>query len=629
MFTDMVGYTALSQKDESFALQVVSSVKSLLDPIVEMHGGRFAKTMGDGFLVEFPSAMDAVLCAIEIQHALFETPSSTRSGVQIRIGIHTGDVIHEKGDVLGDAVNIASRIEPLAGPGEICISSEVMNQVKNRLNYALIPMGAQRLKNVTNAVDTYKVLLPWTVPTTSSTKEDSTPKHRLAVLPLSSFSPDPNDDYFADGLTEELIATISNIVGVEVISRTSVMQYKANPKPLKEVAKELGVANVVEGSVRKAGNKLRITIQMIDASNDRHLWVERYDRELQDVFAIQSEIGTKVAEALQARFSGGEREASEQTEDLEAYTLYLRATQLYHQGGESSERSAVATFERAIARDGSYAKAYAGLAHAWAEMRFSSHMEYTEVIEKAEEAARKAIALSPDLAEAHYALAKVNAHLDRWVESISEAEKAIGINPNLSDGNFVLGWIYLSLGRNEKSLEFFRRAYGLDPLNPVVGVWMSTVLSIMGKFSESEDVLNRLREFNPNSSEVCRGLAECYMLEGEFTKAEEMLNVGTQISPDEPRIAIDKGVLYALTGRRKEAEDALEDFIQKSSMSIGNYAGVFIQAALGNQNEAFEALMAAAETHASPIQVKSHPLFAEMRKDHRFSQWETKVGLPT
>jgi adenylate cyclase len=399
MFTDMVGYTTLAQSDESLAMKVLESYHGLLRPIFPKYHGREVKTMGDSLLVEFDSALDATNCAIDIQQHLHKYNLSSRDDwkLRLRIGVHLGDVLRIGGDVLGDTVNVASRIEPLAEAEGICVSEQVFDQVRNKISHPFLKLAPTELKNVRFSIDVYKIVMPWEDGSATGLSHETPRSQRIAVLPLTNMSPDVSDEYFADGMTEEIISTLSKIEQAEVISRTSVMQYKKATKSIREVFKELNVGTILEGSVRKAGNRIRVAVQMIDAVRDRHLWAESYDRELEDVFAIQSDIARRVADALQSRMPRNRPSMVEPTRDVEAYTMYLRAMQLHHENTEVSLREAVALFEKAISRDPAFARAYAGLAHALCGLTVG-YEDYTAYVKKAEAAARKSLELEPDSA---------------------------------------------------------------------------------------------------------------------------------------------------------------------------------------------------------------------------------------
>lgn len=452
-------------------------------------------------------------------------------------------------------------------------------------------------------------------------------KRRVAVLPFANMSPDPKDDYFADGMTEEIISTLSRIEHAEVISRTSVMQYKKSPKPLKEVSKELDVGTVLEGSVRKAGNKLRVTVQMIDAVNDRHLWVDSYDRELEDIFAIQTDVARRVAEALDARLGNSVPGTVEGAGNVEAYSMYLRGMQLYHENTEASLQEAIALFEKAIAKNAGFSRAYTGLAYALSGLAVG-YEDFTNSITKAETAARKALELRPNSAEALVALAHVHLFMDRFKEAANEAEKAVKINPNLAEAHRSIGWIYVPMGKLEEGLKDLQRAYRLDPMSFRPGTELTLVLQLAGRESEALQFLERLRDLYPKSHRVYARWAEFFLLKHDYVNAQKMLDAGFEISPKDIDLLTDQGVLYVLTDRRREAQEVLRN-IESDNEEYSRLQGrLFIHAAMGNLDEAFKALTRLAEIHAWPPLIKSLPVFQQIRKDSRFSSFCRSVGLP-
>ncbi len=323
MFTDMVGFSALTHRNEALALELLEEHFALLRPFIPRHGGHEIKTTGDSFMVEFASPLQAVQCAVAMQKTLSIHNAGTPSDRQItiRIGIHLGDVEHRAGDVFGDGVNIAARLEPLAEPGGICLSQQIYDHVHNKVDVPLVSMGRPEMKNIQAPIEVYRVVLPWQhetpVPSPGSAAPATRPAARdrksIAMLPLTNLSPDPENEYFSDGLTEDILTHLSKVQRLKVISRTSVMQYKKTSKNLREIGRELGVATILEGSVRKAANKVRISVQLIDASTDEHLWAETYDRELADIFAIQSDVARQITDALKARVSEDERARIERT----------------------------------------------------------------------------------------------------------------------------------------------------------------------------------------------------------------------------------------------------------------------------------------------------------------------------
>ena len=363
MFTDTVGFSAAAQSDESAALRLLAEQAEVVRPVFQPFEGREIKSTGDGFLVEFESALRATQCAIEIQRRLHERNS--RPGtvpIKVRIGIHLGDVEQRGSDIFGDAVNIAARVEPEAEPGGVCVSQQVYDQVRAKLPNSFEKLPPRELKNLRFPVELYRVVLSWGPPVTTTPLEGAP---RIAVLPFVNFSPDPSDAYFADGLTEEMISGLSQLRAIRVLARTSVFSYKSTTKSVAQIGAELGVGSVLEGSVRKSGDRVRITAQLIDARSQEHLWSQTYDRKLDDIFAVQTEVARRVARALKIRLQRSEsaRLEGRHLPRPDSYLAYLKGrTLLRGQWGEQNFRAARAELERAIELDPSNAWAYSGLA---------------------------------------------------------------------------------------------------------------------------------------------------------------------------------------------------------------------------------------------------------------------------
>ena len=627
MYTDMVGYTALGQRNESLSIALVDEQRKLLSPIFTRHNGKVIKTMGDGFLVEFSSALEAVRCAYDIQRAAreFNYSSPQEGKIHLRVGIHLGDIIESQGDISGDAVNVASRIESFAEDGGVCLTRQVYDQVHNKFDLTLANLGMKPLKNVGGLVEVYKIVMPWNEE--KSISPIPLDKRRIAVIPFVNISPDHSDEYFADGLTEELITKLSEIRSLRVIARTSAMSYKKKEKSILEIGRELGVGSVVEGSVRKSGNRIRVTVQLLDAQTEEHLWSSNYDKELDDIFAIQSDIASKVASAISTGIFP--KPARKETDDVEAYTMYLKARQLYHEGTESSLRESIVLFDRAISRDPKFALAYAGLSHAWGRIASSGYEDFTIITSKAEPAAIKALEFGPDIAEAHAAMCNIAGFLDRFDQAVAEAEQAVKINPNLSETHISLGILYSTLRGLDDALQEFRRAYEIDPLFFATGTFVAMISRVVGKMDLSLDVLERMKEINPRNPRVYVSLTEWHMANRDFTKAQEMLDIARQINSSEPSLLVNQGLLYAQTGRKKEAEEVLQEVMGNNKEAVRLYGQLHIQAALGNLDEAFSALMRQIETHSWPFLIRFDPTFKELRKDPRFGQFCSKIGIPT
>ncbi|MBA4055489.1 MAG: hypothetical protein C0490_12310, partial [Marivirga sp.] len=454
MFTDMVGYSALTQKNEALSLHLLGEHKNILRPIFAPYNGREIETAGDQFFVEFDSAVEAVECAIDIQTTLHERNKVVDDDhkIVLRIGLHIGDVVYVDNHVHGDGVNIAARMEPLAKPGGICISEDVARQISNKVNYPVLKMGNQKLKNISSSMQAYCIQLPWLVDDQRKTdkakrfkkvkaalgifglvclvaftgiwlllhrqtiEEIPDLRFRLAVLPLDNISADAGDAYFADGMTEELISSLSKIHNLRVIARSSIMKYKGLQKSIDEVGKELMVGTILEGSVRKVGDQARITVQLIDVSTQEHIWSMDYDRNLQDIFMIQSEIAQSVASKLKIILASSEKTQLEKsyTDDTEAFQEYLIGKHHLNNRTSESIRTAVEHFEKSIARDPNFAPSYASLSYCYALISGAGYggLPGDMANKKAKEAAMKAIELDETLSEAHAALAYIKFRLD-------------------------------------------------------------------------------------------------------------------------------------------------------------------------------------------------------------------------
>jgi len=459
MLTDIVGYTALSQKDEEQTLKLLRDHTATVSPLFGEHEGRVVKSTGDGFLIVFPSAVQATRCAIAVQKKLAENQHPLR----IRIGIHIGDVIHQDGDVFGDGVNILSRIEPLAEPRGVCISQQVYDQVWNKVDAGFVSLGKKQLKNVERPLEIYRVDFLESL----RRDEEAMASHtRIAVLPLVSISNDPADEYFADGLTEELIFTLSKLKGLRVIAQTSAMKYKGTKKAVSEIGQELRIGSILEGSVRKVSSRLRITLQLIDVSSEEHLWSEAYDRDLVDVLALQSDVAQCVGVALKKHLlPGAESRIEVAIADPEAYTLYLKGRVLLNKRTATSLREAIECLERVVELDATYAPAYASMAEAYSVFEEYDVCERREMNAKAKELAMKAVRLDARLPHAHAVLGGTYGQEFAWDDAEREYRLAISLDPSCVRAHHWLGYLLASRQQFAEAISELSKAVSLDPLS--------------------------------------------------------------------------------------------------------------------------------------------------------------------
>jgi TolB-like protein len=634
MFTDTVGFTASTQANEGRTLELLRQQAELLRPLLALHQGREIKSTGDGFLVEFDSALKAVQCAVNIQRRIYERNSEGgQSPIRIRIGVHLGDVVQNGTDILGDAVNIAARIEPLAEPGGVCVSSAVYDQVRTKVADKFERLPSKAMKGIELPMEVYRVLFPWMNHGGGTGAEEprNLDKSRLAVLPFANISPDPSDEYFADGLTEELIASLSLVPGVKVIARTSVIGYKKTEKSVATIGKELGVGTVVEGSVRRAANRIRVTVQVIDVATEEHLWTAKYDDDLDDIFAVQGDIATKVATALPGGLKREKAPIPElaKPKETEAYLLYLQGQALMWKTDEGSLRRSLEFFKKALETDPTYARAYAGMARAYIGLGSEDFMSWLDACNLGRTAAEKAIAIEPGLAEAHGLRAEIAFMADETADVLEhEVRRALELNPNLAQAHTILAALAGSLGIAEAYAAENEAAYRLDPLSPPTIRSLGNAYFFSGRFEEALAHWKATMEQAPLDS--CRGLADYHMLKGDFEQAELMVKELERIAPGSDFALLCRGYLSALRGDRPAALKMIEKLQETSREGYSRASSVgFIYFALGDLDRFFQVMFAAAKAHTmQAARIRMSPLFSAARRDRRFVELMSTYGRP-
>jgi adenylate cyclase len=630
MFTDVVGFTSLGQVDEGLALQLLEEHRGIVRPIVTSHRGTEVKTVGDAFLVEFASALEATKCAVEIQTAMHERNSRMPEGrrLQMRIGIHVGEVVYGQGDILGDAVNVSSRIEPIAEPGGVCISEQVYDHVRSKLREEIEPLGEKTLKNVRMPLEVYKIIMPWEKSTVEESKLDG---RRVAVLPLKNMSPDPSDEYFADGMTEELITALSSVPELTVIARTSVMQYKNAPKRIAEVGRELSVGTVIEGSVRKAGNKVRITVQMINAKDEGHLWAQSYDKQLDDVFVVQSEVAEKVAGALKVKLLESEKRKLERgaTADPEAHNLYLKGVFYWNKRTTDSLRKAVEYFEEATRRDPTFALGHAGLALAYYVIAANGHGDPEVYYEKTKEAALRALSINEDLAEAHVALAGVAEVHDRdLTKAEAEFRRAIELNPNYPTAHQWLAQLLGMENRFEESLEEINKALELSPLSLIINANIADAHYYSRELEEGIVQCKRVIDMDPSFELVYSTLIQLYLAAGRINEAYEALQQFSKLAGSND-VKVATAYTYCYAGRAEEARkilDEVDGMIGREGMSA--YQLALCRFKIGDNDRGFELLEASYQMHERILLAMGIDFeFEGVKSDPRYVAMLKKIGL--
>src|SRR5436309_3525966 len=460
---DVVGYSRLMTIDEAGTLAALKSLrKNLVDPKISEHNGRIFKLTGDGMLIEFPSVVSAVACAVDIQSAMRTRNASTSEArIEFRIGVNLGDIIVEEGDIFGDGVNVAARLESIAPIGGIAVSQSVRDHVGKRLDLAFEDMGERRLKNIEAPIRVYSISVAR--PSSDGAASAGQERPSIAVLPFVNMSGDPEQEYFSDGITEDIITDLSKVSGLFVVARNTVFTYKGKTAEVEEVAKHLGGNFVLEGSVRKAGSRVRVTGQLINGKDGGHVWADRYDRDLTDIFAIQDEITHAIVEQLKVKLLPQEKKSIQQapTDNVDAYNYYLKGRELLHRGSKSGYIAAREMFMKATKLDPSYARAYAGIADCDTFLYFRT----TESVSTADILAmsEKALALEDGLAEAHASRGAALSAMKRYDEAAAEFEKAISLDPNSFEAYYFYARARVFEGKIEEATKLFERAAVAKP----------------------------------------------------------------------------------------------------------------------------------------------------------------------
>jgi len=632
MFTDVVGYTSMSSRDEATALGLLGRYRAVLNSIFPKHGGRVVKTMGDGFLVEFASAVEAVECAVRVQIEMekFNSSLADELKVLVRIGIHVGDVVHADGDVLGDAVNVASRVESLADPGGICVTRQVVDQVEGKVKWPLEPMGTREVRNLPYPVEVFCVGVEPLGPLEKRPPPDS---HRIAILPFSNLSPDPNDRYFADGMTEELIATLSKIPNLSVISRASAMRYRDTSLPSKRVGIELGVGAILEGSVRKSGSRVRIAAELIDVGTDKYVWSQSFDRDLTDIFAVQGEIAQQVADGLKVQLLSSERErlGEKQTGSLEAYNLYLKGRYFWNERTGDGVRKAIGYFEAALRSDPFFVKAYAGLADSYLILADYGWMPPAEAGRRAKEYAMKALELDEATAEAHASLGLISANHDwDFVRAEVELQRATQLNPSYASAYHWRAAVCMYTGRKEEALEMIGNALQLDPYSLVIRQALGVSLMHAGRLDEALKELGRVAEESPRLPSVHFWMMMARLARSEYPEAIEEGKREVEADAHDEGARLDLAFAYSEAGNKDEAARIVDEVLVRKDVYYSPCSVGVVLLSLGREREGAEWMeRACTERDGSLLYFKSLPMYEKFRGYAGWSELERRMRVST
>lgn len=633
MFTDIAGYTALMQENEAEAMKLRNRQRLVLEQFIPVHNGRILQTFGDGTLSVFPNALDAVSCAVKIQLDL-----QTEPVCPLRIGIHTGDVTYDKDDVYGDGVNVASRIESVSTAGGVFVSDKVYDEIKNQPSLPAVSMGTFEFKNVTRPVEVFALLcsglkVPESIDAEGKLKSMA---EVVAVLPFANMSNDPDNEYFSDGISEEILNALTRVQGLQVVARTSSFSFKGKNEDIREIGRKLGATSLIEGSVRKAGTKVRITAQLINTSDGTHYWSETYDRELNDIFAIQDEISLAIAHKLEKQFNNVHAPThlvTPATTSIEAYEIYLKCVyKLSYAPTRELQLEVISELEKAIALDPAFAKALALLADTYVTTGVWALIKPVEAYAKAKEYSLRALSINEDLPEAHMAYADFKKYNDWDWDAVGRSlQNAIKLNPGYADAVCAYGNYLRCIGSKEEALRYAERASSLDPLSVNLLNNLANNYVYVRDFEKAERTYLEALKINPGSRATQYEFAYMYCAKGDYYKAleytEELINNGEKWIENMQVMAL----IHKHTGRPEKTREMLDAVLRKVQ-SGESEKDPWILATLYTYNGEYENAIkqlneAADEKIGAVVLIKFAVSFIEMHNYEGFKALCARIGL--
>ena len=658
-FADIVGFTALSSRDEDAALRMVDTFQAITRRVVGQMSGTVVKFLGDGGLAVFPSADGAVRAGLAVQREFQARTAESGSAAFLRVGIHLGEVVAAPdGDVYGDGVNTAARIQDEAEPGQVVVSADVWRQIRQRSGYRFDALGERALKGLEDPIRLYAVdgtpeaigsdaspspvprrrtgrtrpialtgaaalalaAIGWWVSTRGDMSNPTTAQaaSTIAVLPFTDMSPGGGQEYFGDGMTEELINALTKLEGIGVVSRTSAFAYKGQNLDVREIGRRLEVGNVLEGSIRVAGDRLRVTARLVEVENGRDLWSESYDREMKDVFVIQEEIARSIVSALEPELaSAGIVLVASGTENPEAYQLYLQGRYFWNQRTRESLARANELFEAAIRADTTYALAYTGMADVYGMLRGRGFMSVRETAEKQRAAAQRAIELDPGLSEAHTSFAQFLFEYDwDWDAAGDEFQRALELDPRNANARHWYSHYLTAMGQTEESLEQSERAIEVSPYDDILREHLGWHYAMARDYERALEAQVRALEMNP-TGRTHAFLAFAYQALGRNAEALAACEKAMATYGED---ALAMGFVGYVLGRldhRREALDLARELELRGDQTY--YAVALIHVALGDRNRALGWLERAYASHSPGlVYLSADPRLDELRLDPRF-----------
>jgi adenylate cyclase len=566
---DVKGYSLLMADDEVHTIQTLKAYRSLMSGFIQQHSGRVVDSPGDNLLAEFGSAVDAVECTVQIQNRLEKENAKfiEDKRLQFRIGVNIGDVVQDGDRIYGSGVNVAARIEGIAEPGGICISRNTYDQIKNKQNIETEYLGEHDVKNIKGPIRVYKVLLD-----SDSSKplvEESLElpdKPSIAVLPFDNMSGDPSQEYFSDGLTEQIISGLCKVSNLFVIARNSSFAYKGKPVNIKQIAQELGVKYILEGSVQKAGGRVRITAQLIDATTDYHMWSERYDRDLSDIFALQDEITMKLIYAMQINLTSGEQARLWEggTTNIQAYDRLARGSECFLRNNEKDNKQAQQFYKEAIKIDKAYAFAHVmlGFTHIF-DLLYRWSKAPIKSFEKAEENVDKALTLNDSLDLAHSLLGFIYLFKRHHDKAIKEGERAIELNPNGTDSHVLFGFILILSDNTELAIKLLKRAFRLNPIpHPHYYTILAMAYRNNGQYEKAIELSEKGLVGNPDQLTAYLTLAASNIF---LNRTEEAHKAAKEVLRIDPNFSLEYQAM-TMPYKRQETGDEFINALRKAGL---------------------------------------------------------------
>lgn len=629
MFTDMVGYTRLMQKDEGLAKSLRDRHRTVLKKEVREHEGEILQYYGDGTLCIFHSSILAVKCALQIQEQLLQEPK-----VPLRIGLHSGDIVHDEEGIYGDGVNIASRIESLSTVGSVLFSGKIMDDIKNQKNLEVKSLGEFSLKNVGAPVEIFALTNnPLAIPEAATMigKGKKLIKS-VAVLPFVNMSTDTENEYFSDGITEEILNALARVSGIRVTARTSSFAFKGKNLDIREVANQLNVDHILEGSVRKSGNLVRITAQLISAKDGFHIWSENYDRELKDIFAIQDEIAQNIAEMLSERLVEKSKRAvlpKSTAQNLEAYNLYLKGNFYWKKWSPEGVKKSIAFFEQAIALEPDLSLPHAGLASAYIFLGITGNMK-GNAFQKAAEAAHQALTLDDQHDGANLAMGMIKFMYEKnYEEAKGYFIKALKINPGSSEGHHYYAMYLSNTGNFNKALKEIEKAHQLDPLSLIILGSYAEICFFSGDNKEAIKRYHQALELDPNFRAVWEGIGWVYAKEKKYEEALVAFRKFQSMTGSKLKGLNGLGYTLGKLGQTDEARECLKLLVERKQNDeniILDMDFAMIYAGLEEWDQVYDHMEAAIEANMGGLFLNVHPMWEEVRQMPRFRNLLSKHG---